>query len=277
MDTTRPDLFVHRLIERLGPAPPAALRRAGRVVERLVNLARFGELAAADMRRAPRARPESSPATSRPSPMPACARRRRACGDRAGGVQVMTMHAAKGLEFDHVYVLGLQSRADARRRRRTLEPIPDALLKDGTGRLPRRPRRRDAPAAPRRDDARAASGSCSPSPTRPRAAQRSPVAVRRGGARGRRRASGRRARRSSSGRTRACTRPFRILRDEVLESVSRVGGRLGEMRLDTDLDISHAIVRYLELIKLAALIERAAARGRHPRRCRRSTRACCRR
>ncbi len=50
---------------------------------------------------------------------------------------------------------------------------------------------------------------------------------------------------------------YRILRDEVLESVARVGGRLGEMRLDTDLDVSHAIVRYLELVKLAALIERA--------------------
>jgi DNA helicase II / ATP-dependent DNA helicase PcrA len=36
----------------------------------------------------------------------------------------------------------------------------------------------------------------------------------------------------------------------------RVGGRLGELRLDTDLDVSHAIVRYLELLKLAALIER---------------------
>ena len=49
---------------------------------------------------------------------------------------------------------------------------------------------------------------------------------------------------------------YRLLRDEVLESTMRVGGRLGELRLDTDLDVSHAIVRYLELLKLAALIER---------------------
>jgi DNA helicase-2/ATP-dependent DNA helicase PcrA len=33
------------------------------------------------------------------------------------------------------------------------------------------------------------------------------------------------------------------------------------MRLDTDLDVSHAIVRYLELVKLAALIERAPREG----------------
>jgi DNA helicase-2/ATP-dependent DNA helicase PcrA len=36
----------------------------------------------------------------------------------------------------------------------------------------------------------------------------------------------------------------------------RAGGRLGELRFDTDLDVSHAVVRYLELLKLAALIAR---------------------
>jgi DNA helicase-2/ATP-dependent DNA helicase PcrA len=48
----------------------------------------------------------------------------------------------------------------------------------------------------------------------------------------------------------------RLLRDEVLEGTMRAGGRLAELRLDTDLDVSHAVVRYLELLKLAALIER---------------------
>jgi DNA helicase-2/ATP-dependent DNA helicase PcrA len=49
---------------------------------------------------------------------------------------------------------------------------------------------------------------------------------------------------------------FRDLREELLESVARIGGRLGELRLDTDLDISHGAVRFLELVKLAALLER---------------------
>jgi DNA helicase-2/ATP-dependent DNA helicase PcrA len=49
---------------------------------------------------------------------------------------------------------------------------------------------------------------------------------------------------------------YRLLRDEVLEGTKRAGGRLAELRLDTDLDVSHAVVRYLELLKLAALIER---------------------
>jgi DNA helicase-2/ATP-dependent DNA helicase PcrA len=51
------------------------------------------------------------------------------------------------------------------------------------------------------------------------------------------------------------------LREEVLASVGRIGGRLGELRLDTDLDISHGVVRYLELLKLAALLQRPAGQG----------------
>ena len=33
---------------------------------------------------------------------------------------------------------------------------------------------------------------------------------------------------------------------------------MGELRFDTDLDVSHAVARYMELLKLAALIERRA-------------------
>ncbi len=46
------------------------------------------------------------------------------------------------------------------------------------------------------------------------------------------------------------------LREELLGGVTRIGGRLGELRLDTDLDISHGVVRYLELVKVAALMQR---------------------
>src|SRR5207302_309128 len=49
---------------------------------------------------------------------------------------------------------------------------------------------------------------------------------------------------------------YRLLRDELLEGTMRAGGRLGELRFDTDLDVSHAVVRYLELLKVAALIAR---------------------
>ncbi|MDE3129986.1 MAG: PD-(D/E)XK nuclease family protein, partial [Acidobacteriota bacterium] len=49
---------------------------------------------------------------------------------------------------------------------------------------------------------------------------------------------------------------YRLLRDELMEGTNRTAGRLAELRLDTDLDISHAVVRYLEMLKLAALIAR---------------------
>jgi DNA helicase-2/ATP-dependent DNA helicase PcrA len=47
---------------------------------------------------------------------------------------------------------------------------------------------------------------------------------------------------------------LRLLRDELMEGTTRTAGRLAELRLDTDLDISHAVVRYLEMLKIAALI-----------------------
>jgi DNA helicase-2/ATP-dependent DNA helicase PcrA len=54
---------------------------------------------------------------------------------------------------------------------------------------------------------------------------------------------------------------FQLLRDEVLDGVARIGGRLGELRLDTELDISHGVVRYLELLKLSALLQRPDGQG----------------
>src|SRR3954452_9358650 len=50
---------------------------------------------------------------------------------------------------------------------------------------------------------------------------------------------------------------FRMMRDELLDQVQRVGGRLGELRFDTDLDVSHAVVRLMEVLKLSALLARS--------------------
>jgi RecB family exonuclease len=70
---------------------------------------------------------------------------------------------------------------------------------------------------------------------------------------------------AGEGRADAEAEPLRetlgLLREEVLGDVARIAGRLGELRLDTDLDVSHGVVRYLELIKLAALAERAGLAG----------------
>jgi DNA helicase-2/ATP-dependent DNA helicase PcrA len=169
---------------------------------------------------------------------------------------VMAMHAAKGLEFDHVYVLGLMGARMPGPRRRTLEPIPDALLKEA---LPSdskaahiaemrrllhmamtRARRRLVLAYPETTDRGATQG---PSPF----AEDARAAV--GG-------EWEEKREELFGPAETLQSTFRLLRDELLTTVSQVGGRLGELRFDTDLDVSHAVVRYLEVLKLSALMER---------------------
>src|SRR5919109_1545331 len=81
------------------------------------------------------------------------------------------------------------------------------------------------------------------------------VAVPGGGARSARRAVGG-ARRGVFGPDETLHATFTELRDELLRSIPRTGTRLSELRFDTDLDVAHGAVRYLELIKLAALMDR---------------------
>ena len=73
---------------------------------------------------------------------------------------------------------------------------------------------------------------------------------------------------------------YRMMREEVLEASWKAGRELSEPRLDTAVDVTQAIARYLELLKLAALAQRPgeeddlggdrccqwpSAPGRHPR------------
>jgi DNA helicase-2/ATP-dependent DNA helicase PcrA len=261
LDSSRPDLYVHRLIERLGLRRQLLFAASVEVVERLVNLAKFAELAAGYVRRAPQSTAREF-ARSIAAVAEAGLREEEAvAGDRPVGVQVMAMHAAKGLEFDHVYVLGLMGARMPGPRRRTLEPIPDALLKEAlppdskTAHIAEmrrllhvamtRARRRLVLAYPETTDRGAAQG---PSPFVEEARE----AV--GG-------EWELKREELFGPAETLQSTFRLLRDELLTTVSQVGGRLGELRFDTDLDVSHAVVRYLELIKLAALLERTGPGG----------------
>ncbi len=65
----------------------------------------------------------------------------------------------------------------------------------------------------------------------------------------------------SGARAQTLEATIELMREEVLGGAVRIAGRLGELRLDTDLDISHGVVRYLELVKLAALRERPAGQS----------------
>ncbi len=256
IDSTRPDLYVHRLVERLGLRRQLLFAASTEVVERLQNLAKFAELAADYVRRSPQATGRDF-ARSIAAVADAGLREEEAAGgERPPGVRVMSMHAAKGLEFDHVYVLGLMAARMPGPRRRALEPIPGALIKEAVppdtkathaAEMRRllhvtmtRARRRLVLAFPERTE-RGALQQPSPFAEEARAAVDGEWEARE---------------EELFGPAETLQSTFRMLRDELLTTVAQVGGRLGELRFDTDLDVSHAVVRYLELLKLAALMER---------------------
>jgi DNA helicase II / ATP-dependent DNA helicase PcrA len=259
IDSTRPDLYVHRLIERLGLRRQLLFAASTEVVERLQNLARFAELAAAYVRRSPQATGRDFARSI--AAVAEAGLREEDAGERPHGVHVMAMQAAKGLEFDHVYVLGLMAARVPGPRRRALEPIPDALIKEAVppdskathiAEMRRllhvamsRARRRLVLAFPEQSESGALQ---QPSPF----AEEAREAV---GGEWEEKAE------ELFGPAETLQSTFRILRDELLTTVAQVGGRLGEMRFDTDLDVSHAVVRYLELLKLAALLERTRGGG----------------
>jgi len=264
LDSTRPDLYVHRLIELLGLRRQLLFAASAEVVERLVNLAKFGELAAAYVRRAPQATAREF-ARSIAAVAEAGLREEEATAqDRPRGVQVMGLDAAKGLEFEYVYVLGLTAARMPGPWRRTVEPIPDALLKESVPadgneahvaamrRLVHvamtRARRRLVLAYPEHA-LRGADQQPSPLAEEAREAVDATWEARE---------------EELFGPAETLQSTFRLLRDELLTTVAQVGGRLGELRFDTDLDVSHAVVRYLELIKLSALLERTRADPSQP-------------
>ena len=250
-DTTRPDLYVHRLIDRLGLRRHQLFAAHADVVARLRALARFGGLAASYSRRAPQATPrqfarfiaavaESGAREPDDPDLPA-----------GPSVQVVALDACASLSVRHVYVLGLYGGLALP----ASEPIPAVLLGPGERRrfesgedaLRRclyvaitRASERAVLAYPSAGE-RGAALRPAPDVERVRAALESEFEDKA---------------EELFGPAEMLHSTYRLLRDEVLESTMRVGGRLGELRLDTDLDVSHAIVRYLELLKLAALIER---------------------
>jgi DNA helicase-2/ATP-dependent DNA helicase PcrA len=264
LDTTRPDLFVHRLVERLGLRRQQLFAAQADVVERLRALARLTELAGDFARR----RPQGS-ARDLARSLAAVADAGLGESDehgleapaREGFVRVIGMEAATGEEFDHVFVIGLQATRMPGARRRLMEPIPDELVKE---RLP--PETREAHAQEMRRllhvaMTRARTGltlAYAAASERGAAQPPSPFAeearIATGGV-------WEDVDEELFGPTDSLHAAFRVLRDDLLGDVSRVGASLGELRFDTDLDIGHAVVRYLELVKLAALLARPASQS----------------
>ena len=266
LDTTRPDLFVHRPIGHLGLRRQQLFSAQADVVERLVHLARFGELAAGFTSRMPQATPREFARY-----IAAVAETglrddedETWVGERPlhDAVTVTTMHAAKGGEWDHVLVLGLQSPRMPGARRQVAEPIPDDLLPEA---LPPDTRERHA------DDMRrllhvamtrarrslvlayAAEGDGRTSEGAPARQSPSPFVEEARAA-----VSGEWEDRGEElfGPAETLHATFAALRDELISSIPETATRLGELRLDTDVDVTHGAARYLEMLKLAALMHR---------------------
>jgi DNA helicase II / ATP-dependent DNA helicase PcrA len=253
----RPDMFVLRLIERIGLRRQQVFATHADTVERLRNIAKLSELATNYMRREPQATPRDF--TRYLAAVAESGLREEEAGAPPGtpAVRVMTMHAAKGLEFDHVFALGLSATRMPGPWRRRGDEVPDELLKES---LPEAGGREAHEGEMRRllhvAMTRARKGLVLAWPetagegTTPRP---SPFYEEARTALG---AEEEVYEEELFGPAEGLHSTFRIMRDELLDTVARVGGRLGEMRLDTYLDLDQAVARYLELIKVAALIER---------------------
>ena len=110
----RADVFVRRLIERVGLRRHRLFAASPETAERLVNLSRLAELAADWSRREPRGSVRDFVRH-----LNAVAEAGELGGDDfdgplPGAVLVAEPEQVKGLEFDHVYLLGLRSGRDRR-------------------------------------------------------------------------------------------------------------------------------------------------------------------
>src|SRR5437763_1214128 len=245
----RGDAFVHRLIERIGLRRQQLFAAQADTLERLMSIAKLGELATTYMRREPHATPRdfaryiaavAESGLPEPEPEPTL----------PDAVRIAQTDAASEIECDHAFVLGLT--ATTMPGTPPGENVPDGLVSDAPGAAGRqaheermrrvlyvamtRARRGLVVAWPEADGAHA-----SPFLEPARAAVDLPEIFKE---------------EELFGPAEGLHSTFRMMRDELLDTVARMGGRLKEMRLDTYVDISNAIVRYLELLKIAALIER---------------------
>jgi DNA helicase II / ATP-dependent DNA helicase PcrA len=221
MEERRADVFVRRLIERVGLRRQRLFAAQPEVAERLLGLSRLAELATAWARREPHGSTRgfvaylSAVAEAGVEP---------AGGEEPparGAVQGLGIEAVKGSGFDHVFALGLEAEAGwARIGWPARKGLVLSRLRLGSEGEEPRPSRfyREALAAAGAEEEDHAEELFGP-------------------------AEGLHA-------------TYRALREQVLEASWRAGRQLSEPRLDTAVDVNRAIARYLELLKLAALAQR---------------------
>ena len=255
LDTMRPDLFVHRLIDRLGLRRQQLFTAQADVVERLVMLSRLAEMAASYVRRAPQATP-------REFARYAAAVADAGLGDDepgtpevpGGSVRVLTMAGAATLEADHIVLCGMESaRMPGVRRAEAAAGIGDAPTAESHVADMRRLTYLAMTRARRSLTLSYAERSDHDTTRAP-----SPFAEEAREALG---ASWEPVEEELFGPEETLHATFQALRDELLGDVQRTARGLSELRFDTDLDVTHAVARYLEILKVAALLERPAGQS----------------
>jgi DNA helicase-2/ATP-dependent DNA helicase PcrA len=220
MEERRADVFVRRLIERVGLRRQRLFAAEPEVAERLLGLSRLAELAAVWARREPHGatrdfvRYLSAVAEAGVGP---------AGGEEPASpkaVQGLARSAAKGMDFDHVFVLGLERDTDTDRigspARTTL--VLSRVERDGGAQVRASRFYEETLTAHESEEEIHEEELFGP-------------------------AEGLHA-------------TYRKLREEVLEASWSAGRELSEPRLDTVVDVNRAIARHLELLKLAALAQR---------------------
>ncbi len=260
LEEIRADVFVRRLIERIGLRRHRLFVATPEAAERLRSLSRLSELAAEWTRREPRGSVRDFVRH-----LTAVADAGELDPDDAatpppGEVVLAEPEQVKGLEFEHVYLLGLHRGAIAGG-----DPdaawIPPKLLAERppNGGLDSPVTRSGVSARAVRlaylavSRARAALVLSWPEATGEGPVGPSPFYE---AARDALNAEEEVHTEELFGPAEGLHSTYRMLRDEVLEASWRAGSALSEMRLDTAEDVTQAVARYLELIKLAALVQR---------------------
>jgi DNA helicase-2/ATP-dependent DNA helicase PcrA len=220
LEERRADVFVRRLIEAVGLRRQRLFAAQPEVAERLLGLSRLAELAAAWARREPNGstrdfvRHLSAVADAGVEPAGVVEPPAR------GAVQGHTRDAVKGMEFEHVFVLGLERGTDSERIGRAARSgLVLARIERGEG-----------------------------GETRPSEFYAAALAAAE--------AEEEIHDEELFGPAEGLHATYRMLREEMLAASWKAGRELSEPRLDTAIDVNRAIARYMELLKLAALAQR---------------------
>ncbi|MGE5857635.1 MAG: ATP-dependent helicase [Solirubrobacterales bacterium] len=248
MGEMRADVFVRRLIERIGFRRHRLFAAHPEAAERLRNLSRLGELAAAWTRREPTGSNRDfvrylvavSEAGVAPVEEPS--------GPVVDAVRVMPPERTKGLEFSRVYVVGLHAGAVPGSVPAGPPKVPPEVGGGGPSHEDEMRRLLYVAMTRARDElvlsrpASTEAGNARPSPFYEDARAVLDSGEQEQGE-------------ELFGPAEGLQATYRMIQDEVLEEAWRAGGKLREPRLDTYMDVTRAVARFLELVKLAGLIQ----------------------